>query len=437
MSASLSRRRLLAGVGALAGSAILPACGKSAQSKNTITLLNDENTDGTPLGEAIKAFEKQSGKKVEVQPAPSDYDTKMRTVLASPAPPDVMRVNDDYVRGLSDDGVLLDLGKYIKRDHINAADYATKAFNFPTQPDGRHTAWVIGYSPRVIYYNVDWFKSAGVQLPPGTWTDEHWTWDDFLDAAKKLTKGTNKWGALVYLDTGYEQTFSINNGSATGIFSANGKQFTLADPKGIEAVEWATDLTTKYQVQPPWSVLQGVNVDTTFFTQQKVAMLFDTFQVTPYFRDNVKNFTWDIAPPPGKVNQDTESSMIVYGIPKKSKNPDGAWELLNFLAGPDGGAVLAKGKEFTPVNNKAGETVKADAKSPAHLGLFAEAVHHMTQPNQTTNTLGARDLYRPPNGALADVYGGKKSPSEVLNTLRPKINKVLSESPNLMNQLGN
>ena len=30
----------------------------------------------------------------------------------------------------------------------------------------------------------------------------------------------------------------------------------------------------------------------------------------------------------------------------------------------------------------------------------------MTQPNQTSNTLGARDIYRPPNGALADVYGG-------------------------------
>ena len=161
----------------------------------------------------------------------------------------------------------------------------------------------------MIYYNVDWFKSAGVALPPTTWTDENWTWDDFLDAAKKLTKGTNKWGCMVYLDTGYEQTFSINNGSPTGIFSADGKKFTLADPKGIEAVEWVTDLTTKYHVQPPWSVLQGVNVDTTFFSQQKVAMMFDTFQVTPYFRDNVKDFNWDIAPPPGKVNQDTESSI--------------------------------------------------------------------------------------------------------------------------------
>jgi multiple sugar transport system substrate-binding protein len=411
----------------LAGTAAaLSACADRSEDKNTITFLNWEKTEGTPLGQAITSFEKKTGKKVDVQPAPvNDYDTKMRTALASGAAPDIVRINDDYVRGFSDTGSLLDLNKYIRRDKVNIADYAGPVFNFPKQLDGKHTAWVIGYEPRLIYYNVDWFKSANVPLPPTTWTSDGWTWDDFLATAKKLNKGAGKWACLVYLDTGVEQTFSINNGDPTGIYSADGKTFTLDSPKGVEAIQWASDLTNKYQVQPPWSELQQLNTDTSFFAQQKVAMLFDTFGVTPYFRENIKNFTWDVAPPPGRKNQRTESSVVVFAVPKSARNPDLAWELLKYLSGPEGGTILAQGRQYTPINNAAAKAVTADHSSPAHLDLFAAAGAHLTQPNQTSNTLGARDIYRP---ALDNVYLGKESAKSVLTSVRPQVQKALTES---------
>lgn len=423
----LTRRTMLQTLALAGSSAALAGCARSAEGPDTITFLNWEKTEGTPLGQAIKAFEKKSGKKVDVQPAPTnDYDTKMRTALASgSAAPDIVRINDDYVRGFSDTGSLLDLTKYIKRDKINIADYAGPVFNFPRQPDGKHTAWVIGYEPRLIYYNVDWFKSVGAPMPPTTWSGNRWTWDDFLATAKKLNKGEGKWGCLVYLDTGVEQTFSINNGDPTGIYSANGKKFTLATPKGIEAIQWAADLTNKHHVQPPWSELQQVNTDTSFFAEQKVAMLFDTFGVTPYFRQNVKDFKWDVAPPPARVNQRTESSVVVFAVPKSAHNPDLAWELLKYLSGPEGGAILAQGKQYTPINNAAAKAVKPDKSSPAHLDLFAAAGAHLTQPNQTSNTLGARDLYRP---ALDEVYLGKKSAKDVLTGQLAPVQKALTET---------
>ena len=61
------------------------------------------------------------------------------------------------------------------------------------------------------------------------------------------------------------------------------------------------------------------------FAQGKLAMMFATLAPCSYLRSTIKDFTWDVAPPPGDVEQKTESSVIVFCIPKKAKNPDQAW----------------------------------------------------------------------------------------------------------------
>ena len=429
---NLSRRRFLAGLGTLsaglAAGGALAGCGGNGNagggSKKGLTFLNWEQVKGTPLEQAIQAYEKSSGATVTVQPAVTqEYDTKMRTLLAGGSPPDIMRINDDFVRGFSEQGALLDLKPYIEKDQLDTSAFAKEAYEFPKQPDGSHTAWVLGYQPRLIFYNVDLFKQAGVPLPPTTWSPDGWTWADFADRAKKLTDPAKKqYGALVYLDTGYEQTFTVNHGSQTGIFSTDGTKFTLPDAKEVEALQWATDLTCKDKVQPPWSALQQDNAETQMFAQGKLAMMFATFGTVPYLRSTVKDFTWDVAAPPADVEQKTESSVIVFCIPKKAKNPDQAWELLKYLASEEGGKTLLQGGAFTPINNKAAAQLAPNGKMPQHIGLFAEAAKHLTATNQTKNTLGARELYRP---ALDQAYNCEKPVGDVLSQIKPQVENAL------------
>jgi multiple sugar transport system substrate-binding protein len=429
---NLSRRRFLAGLGTLsaglAAGGALAGCGGNGNagggSKKGLTFLNWEQVKGTPLEQAIQAYEKSSGATVTVQPAVTqEYDTKMRTLLAGGSPPDVMRINDDFVRGFSEQGALLDLKPYIDKDQLDTSAFAKEAYEFPKQPDGSHTAWVLGYQPRLIFYNVDLFKQAGVPLPPTTWSSTNWTWADVTETAKKLTDPAKKqYGALVYLDTGYEQTFTVNHGSQTGIFSTDGTKFTLPDTKEVEALQWATDLTCKEKVQPPWSALQQDNVQNQMFAQGKIAMMFATFGTVPYMRTTVKDFTWDVAPPPADVEQKTESSVIVFCIPKTAKNPDQAWALLKFLAGEEGGKILLQGGAFTPINNKVAAQLAPNGKMPEHIGLFGEAAKHLTATNQTKNTLGARELYRP---ALDQAYNCEKPVGEVLQQIKPQVENAL------------
>lgn len=420
-----SRRQFIGGAAALAGSAGLAACGMTAgggggSASKKMTFLNDNAIKGTPFAEAVAAFEKESGIKVTVQPIPAEYDTKFRTVLASGAPPDLVKINDDYVKGISGTGALLDLTPLIEKEKVDTSKFQQNLYNFPKQADGTRTAWVIGHSPRLIFYNVDMFQKAGVDLPPTHWGSDGWTWDDFIATAKKLTIPGKQYGALVYLDTGFEQTFSVNNGDADGIYSADGKKFLLADPKGAEAVQWATDLTCKEHVQPPWGEIQGDDADLQMFAQGRLAMMFAQFSVVPYLEQAVKDISWDVAPPPaGPAGQLTESSVVVYSIPKKAKNPETAFKLLAFLTSKEGGELFAKGKMFLPMHKDA---LAALSGPPQHVELFKEAVQHSTLPHQTNDALGAREIYRP---ALEKVYNCEKPASEVLSSVKAQVEKTI------------
>ncbi|WP_152365999.1 ABC transporter substrate-binding protein [Microlunatus speluncae] len=420
-------RRTFVGAGGAAAAGLLAGCsgsggGGGGGGSKSMTFLNDSDIKDNPFGKAIEAFQQQSGISVEVQPVPSDYDTKFRTVLSGGKPPDLIKINDDYVRGMSATGALLDLAPLIERDKLDVSHFPENLLNFPKQADGRHTAWVIAHSPRLIYYNVDMFKAAGVDLPPTTWSADGWTWDDFLATAKALTVPGERFGGLIYLDTGYEQTWAINNGSPTGIFAADGSTFTLAEPQAAEALQWATDLTCTHKVQPAWGDLQSTNADLQLFAQGKLGMMFSQFSTLPYTSQNAKGFTFDVAPPPaGPAGQLTESSVVTYSIPAKAENPDAAWELLKFLTSEEGGTFFVEGNMWLSMDDR---PLAKLAEPPAHVGLFVDAVDHSTLPNQTQNTLGARQIYRP---MLDEVYNCNAKAADVLTAAKPRVDESLTK----------
>lgn len=400
-------------------------CGGGA-SDGGIAFLNwDPVQKGTPLADAVAAFE-EDGVKVEIQPArSSDYDTKLLTVMSSGATPDAIRINDDYVLGYSEQDQLLDLKPYLEKDKIDAADYFEHPFNFPVQSDGAHTAWASGTQPNMTFYNIDAFKEAGVPLPPTTWTDEGWQWEDFLAAAQKLTIPDKRWGVLVYDDTSSETVFTVNNGT-DGIYSKDGTQFTLADPGSVEGIQWLADLTLEHEVQVPWSKIQSgsgnPNYALDLFVSGQVAMMTRNFGAAAYMRENVKDFEWDIAPIPGRLTQKTISTLIVWAIPAKAQNPDDAWKLLKFFTDPDGARLLAELRDLVPANIEAAKLLEKGA-SPAHLPLVIEATKNGVNENFNPHIQEARAIYRP---QLDLIYTGQKSAEDALGEVKDRVEEALA-----------
>ncbi|MEZ4862873.1 MAG: extracellular solute-binding protein [Caldilineaceae bacterium] len=437
----LSRRQFLAGLAVVAGTSTLAACvapapgaapaegtgaGSAAAGSEAqlLSFMNWDEVAGSPFEVALNAFTDKTGIQVDLQPTPSqDYGTKLRTMLAGATAPDVFRVDDDDVRGFSLEGQFLDLQPFVEKAGMDLTNYYASIFDFPLQPEGDRTAWSIGNQPRVFFWNIDLFDAAGVPHPPTTWTKDGWNWDDFLAAAKALTIPDQQWGALISDNTGYEQTFLVTGGVPDGRFSFDGLEFTMASPKGIEIVQWVADLTCVHGVQPEWSVLQRSGAGDQLFVAGQLAMTFRAFGSTPYFQNNITDFAWDIAPVPGREDQQTEGSLIVFAVPKSTANADLAWELLNFMIAEEGGTIFAQTSAFVPAHKAAADKIEANGKPPEHIKLFLEAADHSTHVNFSSYTSRARSVYRP----LMDlVWTCQDTAENVLSGVKAEVETVLA-----------
>jgi len=421
-SNAMSRRSLLGGFGGLTVAGGLAACGGGSSSggdPDTVTFANWSSGTDAPLYTGIlDRYTSSSGISVVPQADVSydDYQTRFRTQLAGGAPPDVMRLNDDFFREIADKNQLLDISD--RTSELDVASLYEDVYAFTERPNGRG-GLAIGSQPRVVYYNKTLLDSKGITVPT-TWTMDGWTWDDFLAAAQECREG-DRYGCIVVKDGGYENTFSVNNGGE-GIYSADGRSFALSEPEGIEAIQWAADLTVVHDVQPQWAELQPDNAELNFFASGQCAMLFGVMSTSKYLRDNVTDFEWGIAPVPGRVKQVQEGSIILFVIPAKSQNPDGAWGLLSSMVSQEAGEMFASAGSFIPADRTAAEAVAGSATQGENVALFAEAVEHNQSVNSTAATSQAQQLYRP---ALGRVYTGEVTAEEVLTGARDQINALL------------
>jgi multiple sugar transport system substrate-binding protein len=167
---------------------------------------------------------------LDVQQAPDGYDDKLLARYAAGNPPDVLRLNDDYILGYKTRNLIAPLDGYVKASGLKRDDFCPAVYDFPVH-EGKPYAWLLGANPRLIFSNADLFRTGGLALPPATWEPAGWGFDDLVETARKLTRTESApgvYGASLYDDTGNEQTFSINNGSPTGIYSKDGQTYALA-----------------------------------------------------------------------------------------------------------------------------------------------------------------------------------------------------------------
>lgn len=126
--------------------------------------------------QATRFEEAQAGKiKVDVQGIPTDYDTKLTTMVAGGQEPDVAEMESGSIAyPLAEEDRFLDLKPFIDADPDLSADKLVP--NIIYYLDGEK---VIGVGPGpetfVLFYNEDMFRDAGVTPPPSD-ASKAWTW---------------------------------------------------------------------------------------------------------------------------------------------------------------------------------------------------------------------------------------------------------------------
>ncbi len=144
--------------------------------------------------EMIKQFEaKYQDVEVEYIVVPdNEFDTKLQAMIGGGSCPDVFYCNIDKMMKYAATGNLLNLTAYYENNEIfeqgNVWECLLDLYRFDGENQGSGNIYAMpkDVSAFPIFYNKDLFKAAGVTPPTA---DDPWDWNDFLEAAKKLTSG--------------------------------------------------------------------------------------------------------------------------------------------------------------------------------------------------------------------------------------------------------
>jgi multiple sugar transport system substrate-binding protein len=201
---------------------------------------------------------------VDVEPIQIPYDeytARITSMMKNGEAPDV-----GYLSGLqapvwAQEGKLLDLTDLIQNDpSLSTTLLASRYYYAPGRVAGVNTA----VEATLLFYNKTLFDEAGVPYPPSDPT-KAWTWDEFVEAAKKLTidvngkhpgeNGFDPEKILTYgvaFDKIYEgwtiYPFIFSNGGQ--LVNEDGTRLLLDSPEATEAMQKLADLMWVQHVAP-------------------------------------------------------------------------------------------------------------------------------------------------------------------------------------------
>jgi multiple sugar transport system substrate-binding protein len=333
-----------------------------------------------------------------------DYWTKLPTLAASNTLPDIVSLQSLRAPGFA--SLMVPLDDRIKQDNFDIAAF-DKSIVGGLSNEGHIFALPYDFGPLLIYYNADMFAKAGVPVPKAGWTV-----DDFVKAAKALTKD-NQYG---YSVGGVDPfvAWAASNGAS---YLKDG-ELDLTNPKLVDAFQSYVDLVAKDKVAPllPSSGTPLGDVSRGRFAAGDVAMIIDG----PWQLINLKNsvkFKIGLAPlPAGPAGSITVSAGSGFGISTTSQHPDEAWKAVQVMTGPEAEQFLAsEGRAFASriADQKYWYGAAAEGIENAKEGLDAAqkgALPYVTTANwNTVNNLF--EQYEP----LA--LSGSQTAAQVLETI--------------------
>lgn len=141
-------------------------------------------------------------------------------------------------------------------DYINAKDiiYNQNAMS-QTEYEGSHYITVMSnrmYSPVGLFFNKKIFSTFNQQTPDTYVEANNWTWDTFLELAKKTTGSNN---GVDYYGYGLEATdatyWAISNGGKKVVKKDGKYTFNMGSSQYLKGIQFAYDLYNTHKVTAP------------------------------------------------------------------------------------------------------------------------------------------------------------------------------------------
>jgi multiple sugar transport system substrate-binding protein len=304
-------------------------------------------------------------------------------------------------------------------------DEFSEAARATVQPTGEKT---IGFPALVdnisLIYNKTVFDAAGVEYP----TDE-WTWDDFRDAAKKLTDASTETYGYAYSVSGSEETtwqfwpHLWQNGGE--ILSDDQKTAAFASDEGVEALTFLRDMAVDDK-----SVYLD-QTDTKFaqlFAADRIGMM--TSGPWQLYDLNTASTDYGVTVLPGTDgDHQTVSGPDIWALLDTGDANENYWsyEFLKWLTEPEQDLRWNVAFGNLPLRTSEIDTPEFQAQVEALPGLDIMAANSANAVNARPTVPGYVGLSEAIGGAISKVLQGEGDPKTALEDAAAQADEALSD----------
>ena len=344
----------------------------------------------------------------------ADYADKLITQIAGGNAPDLINIAIEGVRLAVAKGLLAPLDDLVAASPKarGLLDKIPRQLKEALSVDGKLYEIPAGWQVMVIYYNTRMFDAAGVPRPrPG------WTWDDFVETAKALTRGEGAdkvYGyGMPWFDFAHHPWY-LTNGTypVTDDYAAS----NLTDPKMAEAATFLHDLVHVHGVSPdPF----GLNVYDQFANGRLAMTSSGRWPVPGWVKGGFTDF--DIAPWPSKETGQTVFGCAGWGVSPESKHPELAFNAILELVSLETVVQVMEIGTAIPIYREAAER-ESFLAAPPNARLFHSAIE---QSRPVASPRYFNSLVRIVERAMDEIITRSASPADALASADRELTRAI------------
>lgn len=297
--------------------------GDEEQTTVRLTGWQSSPTEQRYFEETIEAFEEQHPHiNVEIDTIADQYMDVLRTRLIGGEAADVFFLDAFEAPGLIEAGVLEPLEQYVT-DEFDVDDFEDPLIDAFRRDDD---LWGLpkDTSTLALYYNKAHFEEAGIESPPETW-------DELEEAAETLTDD-NQYGYGIVTDLA--RLYSLAETKGGEVVVDNQANFT--DPAVIEALQPIIDMRNDAGTgASPADV--GAEWGGDMFGTERASMIIEGNWMIEFMEDAFPEVEYGVVEiPTTEEERHTMAYTVAYSMNADSEYKEEAWELIEFLTGPEG-----------------------------------------------------------------------------------------------------
>lgn len=254
-----------------------------------------------------------------------DYSEWFSRKLLAGEEPDIFMVLGTDFNQFASMGVMKNLETFIEKDtDFEPEKYFTSAF-VSGQYESVQYALPYETVPTLMFVNKTLLTQESIDMP-----EENWTWEDFYEICKKVTRDTDGDGVPDQFGSYNYDWMDALCSNGGGVFNKKGTEAALTDSRVVEAVKYVRSINDLYG---------GEKLTQEDFNGGRVAFMpltfaeYRTYKTYPYKIRKYANFQWDcVTMPAGEQGGNiSQVDSLLMGISANTKEEKLAWEFLKLL----------------------------------------------------------------------------------------------------------